>query len=293
MTNLTTQLMHGIGSRLPWIIGLAFISIGGTAMADHLPPGTLVIHFRIPPDYMEKPAASGPYSKKDIDSAMQLAKIGDAEAQSNLGVMYASRGEYDKAAYWYKQAADAGLDTAAYNLGTLYFNGQGFPQDYAKAHPWFEEAASRGNKYAEFQLGMTYFTGQGVDKDPAKETYWYEKAARQGLPAAQYNLAVNYYNGEGIPQDKVKAYAWMLLAHKGGLDTDSQDALTIMAKSMTTEQIQSAEKLSRSLSSDTWSSTDNKNGVAIDWVRNPADPIELSMIETQRYRIADAGWAIH
>ncbi|MGA9854880.1 MAG: tetratricopeptide repeat protein [Gammaproteobacteria bacterium] len=186
---------------------------------------------------------------------MQLAKIGDAEAQSNLGVMYASRGEYEKAAYWYKQAAIAGLDTAAYNLGTLYFNGQGFPQDYAKAHPWFEEAASRGNKYAQFQLGMTYFTGQGVDKDPAKETYWYQKAARQGLPAAQYNLAVNYYNGEGTTQDKVKAYAWMLSAQKGGLGADTQSALTIMARDMTPEQIQSAEKLSHSLSSDPWSDT--------------------------------------
>jgi uncharacterized protein len=293
MRNPMTLLIRRIRSVLPWIIGSAFIVIGNTAMADHTPPGVLVIHFRIPPDYMEKPAGSGPYSQKDIESAMQLAKIGDAEAQSNLGVMYASRGEYEKAAYWYKQAANAGLDTAAYNLGTLYFNGQGFPQDYAKAHPWFEEAASRGNKYAEFQLGMTYFTGQGVEKDPAKETYWYEKAAKQGLPAAQYNLAVNYYNGEGTPQDKVKAYAWMLLAKKGGLGSDSQEALTIMAKSMTPEQIQSAEKLSRSLSSDAWSATGNKNGLTIDWARNPADPIELSMLQTQRYHIAGEGLAIH
>lgn len=293
MTHPMKQLIDQTRSMLPWIIGLAFIAVGGTAMADHLPPGTLVIHFRIPPDYMEKPAASGPYSKKDIDSAMQLAKIGDAEAQSNLGVMYASRGEYDKAAYWYKQAADSGLDTAAYNLGTLYFNGQGVPQDYTKAHTFFEQAASRGNRYAEFQLGMTYFTGQGVEKDPAKETSWYERAARQGLPAAQYNLAVNYFNGEGVPQDKVKAYAWMLLAHKGGLDTDSQDALTIMAKSMTPEQIQSAEKLSLSLSAGAWSVTDNKNGRIIGWVRNPTDPIELSVLQTEHYHIVGAGWAIH
>jgi uncharacterized protein len=252
MKNPMTLLIRRIRSALPWIIGSAFIASGGTAMADHLPPGIQVIHFRVPPDYMEKPAGSSSYTQQDINSALQLAKLGDAEAQSNLGVMYASRGEYDKAAYWYKQAATAGLDTAAFNLGTLYFNGQGFPQDYARAHPWFEEAATRGNKYAEFQLGMTYFTGQGVEKDATKETYWYEKAARQGLPAAQYNLAVNYYNGEGVQQDKIKAYAWMLLAQKGGLNADSQEALSIMAKNMTPDQIQSAENLSHSLSSGAW-----------------------------------------
>jgi TPR repeat protein len=293
MKNSITQLIERIPPMLPWIIGSVFIAASGIAMADHLPPGTLVIHFRIPPDYMEKPAGTDIYSKKDIDSAMQLAKIGDAEAQSNLGVMYASRGEYEQAAYWYKQAADAGLDTAAYNLGTLYFNGQGVSKDYAKAHMFFEQAANRGNRYAEFQLGMTYFTGQGVEKDPAKETSWYERAARQGLPAAQYNLAVNYFNGEGVPQDKVKAYAWMLQAHKGGLDADSQEALNIMAKSMTPEQIQSAEKLSLSLSAGAWSVTGNKNGRTIGWVRNPTDPIELSALQTQHYYIVGAGWAIH
>jgi uncharacterized protein len=247
-----TRLVESIRPMLPWIIGSVLIAAGGIARADLTPPGIQIIHFRLPPDYMERPSNNAPYTQQNIQSALQLAKLGDVEAESNLGVMYASRGEYDKAAYWYKQAANAGLDTAAFNLGTLYFNGQGFQKDYVQAHRWFEEAASRGNKYAEFQLGMTYFTGQGVDKDPTKETYWYEKAARQGLPAAQYNLAVNYYNGEGTSQDKVKAYAWMLLAHKGGLDTDSQDALAIMAKNMTPEQIQSAEKLSHSLSSDAW-----------------------------------------
>jgi len=248
-----TQRIHSIRLMLPWIIGLAFIFLGGTAWADHLPPGILVIHFRTPPDYMERPAGSGPYTKYDIQAAIQLAKLGDAEAQSNLGVMLASRGDYQQAAYWEKQAADAGLDTAAYNLGTLYFNGQGFQQDYAQAHQWFEQAAKRGNKYAEFQLGMTYYTGQGVQKDPAQEMYWYEKAARQGLPAAQYNLAVIYHNGDEAKQDDIKAYAWMTLAQKGGLDTS--DALATIAQGMTPAQIQAAEKLSHNLSSEPWHDT--------------------------------------
>lgn len=248
MTYRTAYRKHGIKLMLPWAIGLTLIATGGMATADHVPPGILVIHFRTPPDYMERPAGSGPYSQQEIQEAMHLAKIGDAEAESNLGVMLASRGEYQRAAYWEKQAADSGLDTAAYNLGTMYFNGKGFPQDYAKAHQWFEKAAKRRNKYAEFQLAMTYDTGQGVTKDPSRVIYWYTKAARQGLPAAQYNLAVIYHNGIKVAQDDVKAYAWMLLAQKGGLD--ARDVLTTISQGMTPAQIQSAAKLSHSLSSE-------------------------------------------
>jgi uncharacterized protein len=253
MTCRKMKRTQHLATMLAWLTGLMSIALSSAVIGDHLPPGILVIHFRTPPDYMERPAGSGSFTNYDIQSALQLAKLGDAEAQSNLGVMLASRGDYQKAAYWELQAANAGLDTAAYNLGTMYFNGQGFKQDYAQAHQWFEQAAKRGNKYAEFQLGITYFTGQGVEKDPAQEAYWYEKAARQGLPAAQYNLAVNYYNGEGVPENKVTAYAWMLLAQKGGLETHS--ALATIAQDMTPEQVQSAEKLSHNLGADPWPDT--------------------------------------
>ena len=245
MTYLRTPSITILHKWLLPLLGALLFAAGAPGRADHLPPGILVIHFRTPPDYMQKPAGSGPYTKQDIQEAMQLAKIGDAEAQSNLGVMLASRGEYAKAAYWEEQAANAGLDTAAYNLGTLYFNGEGFPKDYVTAHHWFMQSADRGNMYAEFQLAMTYNTGQGVQKDPAKEIYWYEKAARQGLSPAQYNLAVIYHNGDETARDDVKAYAWMLLAKKGGLDAG--DALKIISREMSPAQIQEAEKLSRNL----------------------------------------------
>jgi TPR repeat protein len=138
-----------------------------------------------------------------------------------------------------------GIATAAYNLGTLYYNGQGFPQDYAKSLRWFEEAAKRNDPYAEFQLGMMYGSGKGVDTDPVAELRWYTKAAEQGLPAAQYNLAVMYHNAEGVDQDDVKAYAWLLLAERSGVDVT--EAKPVITDGMTPEQMHAAEALSRSL----------------------------------------------
>lgn len=242
-----THSLHKMIWALSWLIGAALLITFVSAQADRLPPGIQVIHVH-KPAYLDRPPGSGPYTQTDINDATELAKLGDAEAQANLGIMLQSRKEYQQAAYWYNQAAQAGIDTAMYNLGTLYFNGEGFPQDYAQAHKWFQLAAKRNNKYAEFQLGMTYYTGQGVERDPAKEMSWYEKAARHGLPAAQYNLAVIYNNGEEVPQDYVRAYAWMLLAQKGGLDASG--VLSTIAENLSPDQIKQAEKLSTTLQGD-------------------------------------------
>jgi hypothetical protein len=213
------------------------------ALADHLPPGVQVIHFRTPA-YVDK-LGKGNYTKQDIDQAMELAKLGDAEAQANVGVMLVSQGQYKEAANWFKQAADAGIASAAYNLGTMYFNGQGFSQDYDQARTWFELGAKRNDPYAEFQLGLMYFSGKGEPQDAAKELYWYDKAARNGLPAAAYNLGVMYHNGEGVDTDDVKAYAWLLFAQRGGLDiAEAKDAV---AENLTPEQTRQAEALSRTL----------------------------------------------
>ncbi len=227
------------------LLTLSAILSVSPALADRLPPGVQVIWLR-QPAYLSKPAGTTRYTQEDIAQATELAKIGDAEAQVNLGVMLASRGRYQQAAYWYRLAAYAGMDDAAYNLGTLYFNGSGFPRNYTKADYWFRDAARRGNPYAEFQLGLMHDTGQGVAIDPVRELMWYRRAASHGLPAAQYNIAVMYHAGEGVPKDNVQAYAWMLLARKGGLDIAAK-GLTILGKKLSAAQIESAHALSRRL----------------------------------------------
>jgi len=214
MTYVHTSSITTVYKWLLPLLGALLLAVGNPAQADHLPPGHNGHPFSHPARLHGKACGLRPVQQAGHSGSATACKIGDAEAQSNLGVMLASRGEYAQAAYWEEQAANAGLDTAAYNLGTLYFNGEGFPKDYVTAHRWFMQSAARGNMYAEFQLAMTYNTGQGVEKDSAKEIYWYEKAARQGLPAAQYNLAVIYHNGDETARDDVKAYAWMLLAKK-------------------------------------------------------------------------------
>jgi len=44
----------------------------------------------------------------------------------------------------YRKAAEQGNAYAQYNLGFMYGNGEGVPQDYVEAHKWFNLAAAQG-----------------------------------------------------------------------------------------------------------------------------------------------------
>ena len=53
---------------------------------------------------------------------------------------------------WYEKAAAQGDADAQYNLGVLYYNGEGVPRDISKAREWFEKAAAQGDESAKAAL---------------------------------------------------------------------------------------------------------------------------------------------
>ena len=75
-----------------------------------------------------------------------------------------------------------------YNLGLVYENGQGVPQDYVKAREWYEKAVAKDNAHAMSNLGILYENGYGVPQDYAKAREWYEKAAAKGEADANMRL---------------------------------------------------------------------------------------------------------
>ena len=69
---------------------------------------------------------------------------------------------------WYRLAADQGNADAQNNLGAMYDNGQGVPQNYAEAVKWFRLAADQGHAIAQNNLGLMYAKGQGVPQNYAE-----------------------------------------------------------------------------------------------------------------------------
>ena len=77
--------------------------------------------------------------------------------------------------------------------------------DYATALAGFQNYAEQGNAAAQSNLGVMYANGEGVPEDDAEAVRWYRLAAEQGYAAAQFNLGFMYANGEGVPEDDAEA----------------------------------------------------------------------------------------
>ncbi len=60
-----------------------------------------------------------------------------------MGVAAFNRGEYATAFREFRPLAEQGTAEAQFNLGRVYGEGLGVPQDYAEAHMWYNLAASR------------------------------------------------------------------------------------------------------------------------------------------------------
>ena len=116
--------------------------------------------------------------------------------------------------------------------------------DYATALREWRPLAEQGNAGAQFNLGFMYENGLGVPQDDKEAVNWYRKSAEQGNANAQYNLGLMYQGGLGALQDDVYAHMWFNIAASNGHD-DARIARHLVAKRMTTEQLTEAQKLAR------------------------------------------------
>ena len=77
-------------------------------------------------------------------------------------------------------AAEQGDADTQFNLGLMYTNGEGVPEDACEAAKWFRMAAEQGQAKAQFNLGIMYAEGIGVPEDAREAMKWFRMAAEQG-----------------------------------------------------------------------------------------------------------------
>ena len=116
--------------------------------------------------------------------------------------------------------------------------------DYAAALRVFRQLADQGYANAQSNLGVMYSNGYGVPQDYGEAVKWYRKAADQGNASGQFGLGVMYNFGLGVPQDIIQAYMWFNLAAAQGED-GAKRLRDNLAKMMTVDQIAQAQKLAR------------------------------------------------
>ena len=150
----------------------------------------------------------------------EKAEQGDKESQYQLGLMY-YKGEgiskdLREAFTWLQKAASQDHAAAQTYLGAIYFGGEGVLKDYTEAFKWFQKAAEQGVAEAQYNMGLVYYSGLGVSQDYSKALKWFKKAAEQGHTEAQHNMGAMYYNGYGVSKDRNKAVSWLCKAAAQG-----------------------------------------------------------------------------
>ena len=100
-----------------------------------------------------------------IEEIQEKAKIGDAEAQNQIGLALfyggrGTRGEAEAVKFW-QLAAKQGYTEAQYNLGVCYDKGTGVAQNSENAAKWYRRAAEQGFAKAQCNLAGLYHEGWG------------------------------------------------------------------------------------------------------------------------------------
>ena len=103
-----------------------------------------------------------------------------AEAQAGFddGLKAYYRLDYQTALALWQPLAEAGHHGAQYQVGVLYYRGEGVEQDYRQAAAWFRRAAEAGDADAQFTLASMYSEGRGVPRSLLRAHMWFEIAGR-------------------------------------------------------------------------------------------------------------------
>ena len=119
--------------------------------------------------------------------AVTIGSLSVVDADFQDGTIALNLGDYATALKGLRVLAEQGHATAQYNLGAMYENGQGAPQDYKTAVKWYKLAAEQGYALAQINLGLMYALGQGTLQDYTRTHMWWNIAASRGDEDARKN----------------------------------------------------------------------------------------------------------
>lgn len=227
---LATELNKIEPSNVPKADRIAESELAGNR-ADDQP----VVLTRVNPVDLDdmKPDTRLPEMIKAIE---KQAFEGIPAAQHDLAAIYTAghggaKQNYERAAFWFEQAAKGGVANAAYNLGVIYHQGLGTKTDIGKAINWYKQAATQGHPEAQYNLGIAYIEGIGVPYDAQMAASHFRSAADAGIMEAAYNLGLIYENGLlGKPEPETALTWYQTAADKGS--PEARAALEQLAKTL-------------------------------------------------------------
>ena len=116
--------------------------------------------------------------------------------------------------------------------------------DFKTAHELLLPFAEQGEATAQSNLGFIYSNGQGVPQDYKEAVKWFRLSAEKGYASAQFNLGLMYVKGQGVLQDYALAHMWFNIAGSNG-NKDAVKNRNIVEKKMSKQQIEKAQEMAR------------------------------------------------
>ncbi|MDC7682814.1 hypothetical protein PQU92_05975 [Asticcacaulis sp. BYS171W] len=189
----------------------------------------------------EKPATAAPVLATAVATAPTAQDLTRMKAMYEAASI-ALKANDPKGVEALRTVADMGYPQAQFDLSVLYDKGtEGLiAADKAQARRWVERAAQGGIPEAMYNLGRMYYNGEGGPQDLPGAMFWLRKAAERGEAESQYGLGIMYMQGIGAPMNLTEAYKWLSIAAAGG-DGESAETLKGLRGQMSPEQIASAE----------------------------------------------------
>jgi TonB family protein len=166
----------------------------------------------------------------------------------------------------------------AYNMG-----------DYKTALEIWRPMADEGNARAQNNLGVMYENGKGVPQNIAEAVRWYRLAAEQGYAGAQNNLGLIYAIGRGIQRDPIRAYMWFSLAASslsGDVGATVAQSRDVFASAMSSRQVALAKDMASKCKASNYKDCDpGAEALALDPDAQPAGP-DTAAIATTSHDVA-------
>lgn len=154
------------------------------------------------------------------DLAKSLLKLaaekGYVLAETRMGIIKFSEGDYAQSYQWHLKAAKHGNIQSCYECGVYLLMGDGVEQDLEEAVRWFRIAAEGGHIRAQYELGICYANGEGVDQDYKESAKWITKSAEQNHPRSLFLIGVYYIKGIGVAPDYQKGINYIIKASVHG-----------------------------------------------------------------------------
>ena len=147
-----------------------------------------------------------------------------------LGTIYKENEKFNEAYKYFKRAAEKGISSSYYSLGSLYLFGEGVGKNERLAFLYASLAANERDQYGEFMLGTLYDEGVGTQQNKKKALEYYKKAVEDGSILAVKKVADFYAKGIGCEVNEDIAVKYYEISNNYEYDTEVEYQLGLLYK---------------------------------------------------------------